>query len=177
MDDIWIDLYTDDDTGYDRQLAITGRLTFHGSFLIFTFPGRWTTRCWWCRCTKTRWAGYWGRGWIWLPATRPSSWTARRSSCRVQSPAPEPREDSEDETTVAEQLLFLSLRGGAVLIGRTLLNFCFWYWIVKFYCSQQFFSIYLDKGARPRKILKPFVLFQVVQNRRSRYILPPWNQE
>ena len=25
MDDIWIDLYTDDDTGYDRQLAITGR--------------------------------------------------------------------------------------------------------------------------------------------------------
>ena len=41
--------------------------------------------------------------------------------------APGPREDSEDETTVAEQLLFLSLRGGAVLIGRTLLNFCFWY--------------------------------------------------
>ena len=35
-------------------------------------------------------------------------------------------------------------------------------------------SIYLDKGARPQKILKHFVLFQVVQNCISRYIPPPW---
>ena len=36
-----------------------GRPTpWSGITFFTTFPGRWTTRCRWCRCTKTRWAGY-----------------------------------------------------------------------------------------------------------------------
>ena len=109
-----------------------GRPTPWSGTIFFTiFPGKWTTRCQWCRCTRNQLAGCSGRVWTLLPATRPSSSTARRSFCREPSPAPGPREDLGDDTNVAEQLLFFF--GGCLICplvdragpGETIVMFLF----------------------------------------------------
>ena len=109
-------------------------------------------------------AGCGGRASTSLPATKTSSSTAKRSSSKEQSPAQELNEDLGDKTIVAEQLLFLTYctegKSGVRSPKRTPPHFYFSFLNFDVMFAILYFSINLDKGAWPRKILKSELYFK-----------------